>query len=86
MLNGIGGRTIAEAQHRMSAREVGIWMAFREKYGSLHMGRRVEQAQATTSAILANANSEKGGHTVYDFMPHEEEPELTLEEAMAQWT
>tara|TARA_R110001592_G_scaffold65634_3_gene201233 strand:+ start:9517 stop:9660 length:144 start_codon:yes stop_codon:yes gene_type:complete len=46
---------------------------------------RIERATATLAAIYANAHSKAGGYTYYDFMPHENEPEIDLEDAMASW-
>lgn len=54
--------------------------------GSLNVGRRIEQSIAPLASLFANANF-KGAEpfTRYDFMPHEDEPELTLERAMETW-
>ena len=41
-MNGIGGRTIAEAQERMSRREFLVWLKYREKYGPLNIMMRTE--------------------------------------------
>jgi len=35
--------------------------------------------------MYANAHSKNGGYKLFDFMPHEKEPELTLEQAMKDW-
>jgi len=40
---------------------------------------------ASLMALFANANSKDGGYDMYDFAPHEEEPELTLEQAKKEW-
>lgn len=40
VMNGIGGRTIAEAQQNMTYPEFMVWMKFRAKRGSLHQGMR----------------------------------------------
>lgn len=82
-MHGIGGATIAEAKRRMSMAEVGIWAAYREKYGSLDIGHRLERAQAMATTILANANGGEG-YSPFDFM-HEDEPEISLEHAMQNW-
>ena len=42
VMNGIGGRTIAEAQERMSRREFLVWLKYREKYGPLNIMMRTE--------------------------------------------
>lgn len=85
VLNGVGGRTIEEAKRNMSHAEFIQWVMYRNKRGSLFTGRRIEQSVANMMAIYANANSKDGGHTMYDFAPHEDEPELTLEQAMKEW-
>jgi hypothetical protein len=54
--------------------------------GSLNTGRRIEQSIATLASLLANVNIKPvEPFTRHDFMPHEDEPELTLEQAMATW-
>lgn len=85
VLCGIGGRTIAEAQQRISYKEFASWMRYRAKRGSLHMGMRIERGSALLATLYANAHSKHGGHKLYDFMPHEDEPAMTLEQAMATW-
>lgn len=85
MLCGIGGRTIAEAKQRLSYVEFQRWVRFRQLRGSLHTGMRIERSAAMLAAMYANAHSKRGGYTVYDYAPHMEEPELTLEEAMERW-
>ncbi|MFC2974708.1 hypothetical protein ACFOJE_21175 [Azotobacter bryophylli] len=87
MLNGIGGRTIVEAQGRISYPEFLQWMRYRRRRGSLNVGQRVEMAIASLSALYANAHRKEHAPAFkwYDFAPHHEEPELTLEQAMANW-
>lgn len=85
MLCGIGGRTIAEAQHRLSYPEFLSWQKYRAKRGSLHLGMRVERGSALLATLYANAHSKNGGFAIYDFMPNEEPPPVTLEQAMEAW-
>lgn len=84
---GIGGRTIAEAQQRLSYDEFCRWVAFRRRRGSLHWGMRIERSVAQLSTLYANAHRKKGAEplSIHDFMSYEDEPELTLEQAMEQW-
>ncbi|WP_289105809.1 hypothetical protein [uncultured Halomonas sp.] len=84
-MNGIGGCTVAEAKARMSYREFRRWVAFRHKRGSLHEGMRVEHGAALVASTLANIHSKKGGHKIFDFMPHMDEPPITVEQAMEAW-
>lgn len=86
MLNGVGGCTIAEAQARMTYAEFRRWAAYRNKRGSLHQGMRIEQGSALVASILANINSKSGGFKVSDFAPHSDAPEMTLEDAMENWS
>lgn len=69
----------------MSYAEFLRWCQYRAKRGSLNVGRRVEQALAMLMAIYANSHSKNGGFTLYDFAVHEEEPEISLDQAMKDW-
>lgn len=60
-------------------------MRYREKRGSLNWGMRIERGVATLAVLYANANSKNGGYSLYDFMPHDSEQPLTLEQAMETW-
>ncbi|MDD2054170.1 hypothetical protein NPS46_16595 [Pseudomonas putida] len=40
---------------------------------------------ALLATIYANANTKDGGYKISDFMPHDAEKPLTLEQAMAAW-
>lgn len=84
MLNGVGGRTIEEAKARLSYREALSWMAYRAKRGNLHPGRRVDRAAAMLAQMYWGAHSEKPV-SLYDFMPWEDPPPITLETAMKEW-
>jgi hypothetical protein len=85
VLCGIGGRTIAEAQQRLSYPEFLSWAKYRSKRGSLHVGMRVERSSALLATLYANSHSKNGGFRLSDFMPHEEESAVSLEQAMATW-
>lgn len=87
VLNGIGGRTIAEAKQTIGYVEFLDWVEYRRKRGSLHPGMRTERAGALVAAILANVNRKKDSQPVsfYQFAPHHEEPKLSLEQAMETW-
>ena len=81
---GIGGSTIAEARRNLSNTELQTWKAFRQKRGSLFVGRRIEQAIGN---LMATYLSSKGAKDVkaQSFMPHEDQPkEMSLEEYMMQ--
>lgn len=85
MLNGIGGRTIAEAQERLSYPEYLTWLKYRRKRGSLNTGLRVERGAALLASLYANAHSKDGGYKLHDFAPYHDAPTLSLDQAMEQW-
>ncbi|ARZ77198.1 phage tail protein [Enterobacter hormaechei] len=94
VLNGIGGRTIAEAKERLSFREFQQWIQYRQKYGNLNPMMRTEWGAALVSSVLANVNRTKNtpAFSIADFAPHiaavereaANEP-IKLEEAMRTW-
>lgn len=86
-MNGIGGRTIAEAQERMSLREFQVWVKYRNKYGQLNVIMRTEWGASLVASVLANINKAKNTSPfkVSDFAPHINEAPLSLEEAMKSW-
>jgi len=81
----VGGNTIAEAQQRLGYQEALQWMKYRRLRGGFNLGMRVERGSAQLSTLYANAHSKNGGYKIYDFMPHMEEPPMTLEQAMDIW-
>mgnify|MGYP003125549520 FL=1 len=81
----MGGNTIAEAQQRLGYQEALQWMKYRRLRGGFNLGMRVERGSAQLSTLYANAHSKNGGYKIYDFMPHMEEPPMTLEQAMEKW-
>lgn len=87
-MNGIGGRTIAEAQERISVPEFHIWLKYRAKYGGLNHVLRTEWAAALVASVIANVNKGKDAPTfkVSDFAPHINEAAIELEVAMNEWT
>ncbi|CAM3407809.1 phage tail protein [Rouxiella silvae] len=86
-MNGIGGRTIAEAQERMSVAEFELWLKYREKYGGLNSMMRTEWAAAVVASTIANVNRTKNSppFRISDFAPHLQEAPVSLEQAMEQW-
>ncbi len=38
------------------------------------------------ATLYANVHSKNGGYKIYDFMPHDAEQPLSLEQAMESWT
>lgn len=86
-MNGIGGRTIAEAQERMSLREFQMWVKYRNKYGPLNVMMRTEWGASLVASVLANINKSKNSppFKISDFAPHINEVSVSLEEAMKTW-
>lgn len=89
-MHGIGGRTIAEAQARMTYPEFLTWVKFRAKRGSLNTGLRVEVAAARMLAVHFNSQRKDAGFTIAGFAPHVDQPppltvEESIKEAMRTW-
>lgn len=61
------------------------WTKYRRLRGSLHIGMRVERGAALLATLYANSHSKNGGFKLFDFMPHEEEPPMSLDQAMSEW-
>ena len=86
-MNGIGGRTIAEAQERLSHAEFWTWVQYRARRGSLHLGMRVERGAALLATLYHNAHA-KEPKELWEFMPYADQPPpapISLEEAMENW-
>lgn len=84
VLNGIGGKSIAEAQNNLTLSEVMIWAAYRSERGGFNIGRRVEQATGNLMAHYTRYHSkDPESVNALAFMPHEDyvpDDELSLEE------
>lgn len=85
---GIGGRTIAEAKHRISYPEYLQWVAYRYKRGSLNWGLRSERDAALLATLYANTHRKEGkpARQIYEFAPHMDEPPISVAQAMESWT
>lgn len=76
VLNGIGGSTLAEAELNISHKELMEWRAYRQKYGSLFFGRRLEQSFGSWMALYTGFKVKEGTKVdPYVYMPHEQPPE-----------
>ncbi len=74
-MNGIGGRTVAEAKANMSHEEATMWTAYITKRGSLNVGRRLEWAGALLAVKLDAASrvrSKMSDYMQYEFPPSED--------------
>lgn len=77
-MNGIGGRTIAEAQQNMTLVEARQWAQYLRRHGGLNIAERVEQAAALICATGAQLMGNKKVK-VNDFLPNREsDDELRL--------
>ena len=82
-LNGIGGNTIHQVKTNLTMLEINQWAEYRQRRGSLNIGRRVEQASA--NIIAMNINKGLAGENWVDpleFMPHEDDVEIGFEDQM----
>lgn len=70
-MNGIGGRTIAEAQQNLSMVEARQWAQYMRRHGGLNIAERIEQSAAlvcsTAAQLMGNKNTK-----VADFIPNRE--------------
>ena len=71
MLCGVGGRTVAEAQRRLSYAEFVDWCRYRDQFGSMHMGMRIDRAVARHIAAYLNTLS-KRTFRAEDFSPYDQ--------------
>ncbi len=76
MLNGIGGRTIAEAKENVSHAEALAWANYRNKHGSLNIGRRIEHGVGLLAVTWLRSQGIKAD--IFDFMPYADRPEEKL--------
>lgn len=67
MLNGIGGRSIAEAKANLTYPEAISWMSYVRQTGSLNLGKRIEQGFALLATVLNRVNG--GSAELSDFLP-----------------
>ncbi len=77
MLNGIGGRTIAEAKANLTYNEALSRMAYVEQNGTLNLGLKIERGVALLATILNNVHGGKANFD--DFLPKRGEPEEGVE-------
>ena len=63
------------------------WAAYRRKRGSLNPGLRGDRQAALLALLYVNAHQKKGAtpHALWDFLPFEDEPPITIEHAMETW-
>lgn len=83
-MNGVGGRSIAEAKQQLSYKEVLLWRAYYERYGSLNVNRRLQCELAELKTMLAVKLGMKDIE-IYDFMPNEDAPVIGFDEMRSQY-
>lgn len=74
-MNGVGGRTIAEAKENLSYKEFLAWAYYRSRRGSLNSGLMVELSIAVLSALTANLANRNNKFSMWDFTQHFNKPE-----------
>ena len=80
-LAGIGGNTIHQVKTNLTMVEVNQWAVYRQRRGSLNIGRRVEQAAANIIAMNINKGRKyEDWVEPLEFMPHEDDVEIGFEE------
>ena len=82
---GIGGNSIAEVKATLTETEIMQWAEYRQRRGSLNVGRRVEQSIGNALAWDFN-NKVEVHHRIdpLELMPHEDDIEISLEQQLAQ--
>ena len=84
-LAGIGGNTVHQVKTNLTMVEISQWAVYRQRRGSLNIGRRVEQAAANIIAMNINKGL-KGEDWVepLEFMPNEDDVEVGFEEQISE--
>lgn len=80
-LNGIGGNTIHQVKTNLTMVEVNQWAIYRQRRGSLNIGRRIEQAAANIIAMNINKGLKvEDWVEPLEFMPNEDDVEIGFED------
>lgn len=80
-LAGIGGNTIHQVKTNLTMAEIQQWAVYRQRRGSLNIGRRVEQAAANIIAMNINKGLKSEDWVEpLQFMPNEDDVEIGFEE------
>lgn len=73
-LAGIGGNTIHQVKNNLTMLEINQWAEYRQRRGSLNIGRRVEQASANIIAMNINKGlKHENWIEPLEFMPNEDD-------------
>ena len=83
-LAGIGGTTIYQVKTNLTMLEINQWAVYRQRRGSLSVGRRIEQAAANIIAMNINKGLKfEDWVEPLEFMPHEDDVEIGFEEQIS---
>lgn len=69
----------------MTLLEFRSWLCYRNRRGSLNAGMRIDRGAALLAMLYSNSHRKNGWFKLYDFTPYEEEPPVSLEQAMKEW-
>lgn len=82
-LNGIGGNTLHQVKTNLTMLEINQWAEYRQRRGSLNIGRRVEQASANVIAMNINKGLKvEDWVEPLEFMPNEDDVEISFEDQL----
>ena len=80
-LAGIGGNTIHQVKTNLTMVEISQWAVYRQRRGSLNIGRRVEQAAANIIAMNINKGLKvEDWVEPLEFMPNEDDVVVSFED------
>lgn len=83
-LAGIGGNTIHQVKTNLTMVEVNQWAVYRQRRGSLNIGRRIEQAAANIIAMNINKGLKvEDWVEPLEFMPNEDDIVESFEAQLA---
>ncbi|MDA8485167.1 hypothetical protein NNO07_19035 [Pseudomonas resinovorans] len=80
MLNGVGGRTVAEARERMTYGEAQDWASYFRARGSINLGLRLEQGFALLATLLMRLHGRDAD--MADYMPSHDRKEPDINDVM----
>lgn len=76
MLNGIGGKTIEEAQSALKMSEMEVWRAYYYRFGSFNLSRHIRAESADIQLLSMAMKGLRRTPTRAQMLPHEyQQPE-----------
>lgn len=80
---GIGGNTVDTVKANLTEHEILQWIEYRQRRGSLNVGRRVEQAIGNLMAFYHNGKVSKDKWIEpLELMPYEDDVEMSIEDML----